>query len=73
MSKICSIGDTVFVGADEVGVLVYSLPDFKKIVGRIPFVGKIIQLEADKEGNLMVVEKEPLRHKTSISLYKVRR
>jgi hypothetical protein len=43
------------VGVDGVGVLVYSLPDFRKIRGRIPFGGNIWQLEADKEGNLLIV------------------
>lgn len=44
ISKISCVYDKLFVGIDKTGILVYNLPDLKKIKGRISVDGDIKQL-----------------------------
>lgn len=42
--KIECVHDKIFVAIDGIGVLIYNLPDFRKIKGRLPFTGRISRM-----------------------------
>jgi len=42
------------IGIDQVGVIMYALSDLSKIKGRIPFAGKITQIQGDTDGNMLI-------------------
>ena len=71
ISKICVVHDRIFVGIDNNGVIIYQLPDFRKIKGRIPVKGRIHHMEGDLDGNLLLHEINPPN--SIISIYKVRK
>ena len=71
ISKVCVVHDRIFVGIDNNGVIVYLLPDFRIIKGRIPVKGKIHNLEGDSDGNLLLHEITPTN--SIVSIYKVRK
>lgn len=65
------VHDRIFVGIDNNGVIIYLLPDFRKIKGRIPVKGRIHNMEGDSDGNLLLHEITSTN--SMISIYKVRK
>lgn len=53
------------------GVLVYFLQDLPRVKGRVPVVGKIVGMDCDQEGNLMVLEQNG--NNTTLSTYILRK
>lgn len=72
LTKIAIVYDKLFVCFNGTGVIVFNLPDLRKITGRIQSQGRVVQMEGDQDGNLLIVE-EINAQRNNISVFKVKK
>lgn len=72
LTKMAIVYDKLFVCFNGTGVIVFNLPDLRKITGRIQSQCPVVHLEGDHDGNLLIVE-EISPQRNNISVFKVKK